>query len=577
MTAVGDEAPSLSVPQGASPHLLMELVECAPDGMLVADRRGRVLLVNRQIEVLLGYRRDELLGQPVELLLPERLRGRHLGHRAAFAATPEPRPMGSGAALPARRKDGTEVPVDISLAPLRGAGEEVVAVVVRDATQRVRVQAELERLALHDALTGLPNRALLIDRLESALARQQRIGGGVGVMFLDVDRLKWVNDTLGHEAGDLMLVAVAERVGGILRPTDTVARIGGDEFVVLVEQVPDRAELEQLASRMLAAVRAPLRVGGRQLAPSVSAGLSFVEHGRVDAAAALREADAAMYGAKRNGRDRFETYGAEEQTAARDVLALYGELRAAVEAGDVDVVYQPVVDLRDDSTWGIEALVRWTSPTVGDVDAQEVVALAERSNLILDLDALVLDRACGFVASLELPTPLRLGVNLSGRHLVDGDLTTYVAHALRHARMSPAGLWIEVTETEELAQAEPESKLRALMDLGVTVAVDDFGKGFSSLSRLRDLPVGIIKLDQAFVPGLESDYKAQAMLSAVVALAGALGVTLIVEGIETAAQRDTVVRLGCVFAQGYHLAPPMSGADLRQHLVRAVPAQRPGR
>jgi EAL domain-containing protein (putative c-di-GMP-specific phosphodiesterase class I) len=299
----------------------------------------------------------------------------------------------------------------------------------------------------------------------------------------------------------------------------------------------------------------------------VSVGLALGRPGRVEAPALIREADAAMYQAKRNGRDRFELFRVEHRPEALDDLEVYAELRGAIDTGAVEVVYQPVVDLRDGSTWGVEALIRWTSPTVGVVDAERIIALAERSNLILELDALVIDRACAFVAACELPTPLRLGVNISTRHLSAGGLPGVVQRALRRSGLAPGALWLELTETEELASADVTDQLRALLDLGVSVAIDDFGKGFSSLSRLRHLPFGLVKLDGAFVVGLEGDYKAQAMLSAVVSLAGALGVTLVVEGVETEGQRATLTRLGCAFAQGYHLVPPLSAEGLRSYLA----------
>lgn len=554
-------------PGQVSCELLTELVESAPDGMLAVDAEGRILLVNRQIELLLGYRRDELLGRPVELLLPQRFRATHVEHRTTFLEKPELRPMGAGAALPVLRKDGTETFIDLSLAPLTEAGPAAVAVVLRDATARVRAQAELERLALHDGLTGLPNRALLTDRLTGALARRVRAGAHVGLMFLDVDRLKWVNDTLGHAAGDTLLTAVARRVEGVLRPADTVARVGGDEFVVLVDEVPGVEELRELADRTLAAVRAPLRLGHRELQPSVSVGLALGRPGQVEAPALIREADAAMYQAKRNGRDRFELFQVEQHPEGGNDLELYAELRGAIDTGAVEVVYQPVIDLRDGSTWGVEALIRWTSPTVGEVEPSRIISLAERSSLILELDALVIDRACAFVAACELPTPLRLGVNISTRHLSAGGLPGVVQRALRRSGLAPGALWLELTETEALASADVTHQLRELLDLGVCVAIDDFGKGFSSLSRLRDLPFSLIKLDSAFVVGVEGDYKAQAMLAAVVSLAGALGVTLVVEGVETEAQRATLARLGCAYAQGYHLVGPLSAEALRSFLT----------
>ncbi|MBK5307169.1 MAG: GGDEF domain-containing protein [Frankiaceae bacterium] len=285
--------------------LLAQLVECAPDGILAVDDEGSILLVNQQVELMLGYRREELINQPVEMLLPDRFRAAHAGYRREFAASPAVRPMGGGGRLRARRKDGTELDVEISLAPLRIGSRTIVGAVIRDITDRAHALADLEHRALHDPLTGLPNRALLMDRLRTALSRQERAGGGTGVLFLDVDHLKAVNDSLGHAAGDALLTSVSERIGAVLRPADTLARLGGDEFVVLTEQVPAMPELCELSERVLTAVRVPLDHAGHDLHPSVSIGVAFARPGRSDADQLLRDADAAMYRAKRARRGSF--------------------------------------------------------------------------------------------------------------------------------------------------------------------------------------------------------------------------------------------------------------------------------
>lgn len=551
---------------GSEQQLLDELVESAPDAMVVVDGAGRILLANRQTEALFGYAREQLTGQPIELLVPERCRDVHTHDRRDYIDSPVLRPMGLGRALHARRYDGTEFPVEISLAPLHLADGIAVAAVVRDVTDRIQVQQELERLALHDQLTGLANRGLVMEQLQRSLARRGR-SGRVAVAFVDLDRLKWVNDTLGHEAGDRLILCVAERLRQVLRPSDTLGRFGGDEFVAVVEDIGGQDELVALAQRMLAAVRAPMLLAGRELRPTVSLGLALAEEGlTVDAL--IHDADAAMYRAKRRGRDRFEIYEASGDEEAQADLDLHADLSRAVQAGELHVHYQPVLDLRSDQVWGVEALVRWAPPEHGSVDTEQLIALAERTSLILELDALVLHSACRDLTRLPERLVPRVGVNISARHLTFGDLPKLVRSALATSRLAPHRLWVELTESEQLTHAEVLPVLEEVQRLGVTLAIDDFGTGFSSLSRLRDLPVRVLKVDRSFSASITGDYRAEALVAAVVGLGHALGQDVVVEGVETAEQLAVLRRLGCDLGQGYHWARPMPLAELRSWAQR---------
>jgi diguanylate cyclase (GGDEF)-like protein/PAS domain S-box-containing protein len=551
---------------GSEARLLDELVESAPDAMVVVDDGGRILLANRQTESLFGYPREELTGRPIELLVPDRLRSTHRQDRADYTDSPVLRPMGLGRTLHARRRDGSEFPVEISLAPLHLADGLAVAAAVRDVSDRIQIQQELERLALHDQLTGLANRGLVMEQLQRALARRARTGR-LAVAFVDLDRLKWVNDTLGHEAGDRLIVCLAQRLRQVLRPADTLGRFGGDEFVAVVEDLAGPDELVALAQRMLTAVRAPLLLSGRELRPTVSLGLALAEEG-MDADTLIHDADAAMYRAKHRGRDRFEVYepSGDEQTQAD--LDLHADLSRAVHGDRLPVHYQPVLDLRDDTLWGAEALVRWTSPQHGPVDALRVITLAERTSLVLELDACVLRRACRDLARFPEELVPRVGVNISARHLTFGDLPQLVRTALAASRLAPHRLWLELTESEQLTHDEVLPVLAELERLGVTLALDDFGTGFSSLSRLRDLPVRVLKVDRAFSTSIASDYRSEALVAAVVGLGHALGQDVVVEGVETAEQLAALHRLGCDLGQGYHWARAMPADELREWALR---------
>ena len=545
---------------GAERQLLDELVESAPDAMVVVDASGCILLANRQTETIFGYPRHQLVGQQIELLVPERLRSAHTHDRTGYTDAPALRPMGVGRTLHARRRDGTELPVEISLAPLHLQRGVAVAAVIRDVSDRIQMQQQLERLALHGQLTGLANRGLVMEQLHRALARRHRTGR-TAVAFADLDRLKWVNDTLGHDAGDRLIVAVAQRLQQVLRPSDTVGRFGGDEFVAVIEDVAGPAELLALGDRVLAAVRAPLALGDRELLPTISLGLALAGD-NAEADALVHDADAAMYRAKRRGRDRFEIYEPSGAQEAQADLDLHADLTRAVRDGALQVSYQPVLDLRTGAVWGAEALVRWAPPQHGDVDAPRLIALAERTSLILDLDAVVLHRACRDLAQLPEQQVPRVGVNVSARHLVVGDLPGLVRRALADSRLAPHRLWLELTEGEQLAHAAVAPVLEEVQQLGVRLAIDDFGTGFSSLARLRDLPVRMLKVDQALVAPVAGDYRSEALIAAVVGLGHALGQDVVVEGVETPEQLAVLRRLGCDLGQGYHWSRPLPLAEL---------------
>lgn len=539
-------------------RLLAELVDSNPDAMVVVDELGLIVLANKRVEALFGHAPDDLLGQPVELLIPERQRPAHRSARAGYAKAPTQRPMGAGAELRARRRDGSEFPVEVSLAPLHVNDRTAIAAVIRDVSERHAAQANLEWLALHDGMTGLANRPLLLDRLKTTIARGVRAARPAAVFFLDIDRLKWVNDSLGHDAGDALLLAVAQRLSRTVRPHDTVGRVGGDEFVAVVEDVEDA---RALAERMLAAIGEPLTLLGREIRPQVSLGIVILDRVGAEPAAVLRDADTAMYRAKRRGRGRYELFQdhwRDEDIADFDLLIA---LEKAVVDEDVDVHYQPVLHAVTGHVWGVEALVRWTGPN-GPMSAQRVVGLAEQSKLILELDELVMMRACRQIAEIRPDGPLRVGVNVSARHLSTGDLPGLVKRSLALSGLAPDRLWLELTESERLTEGDGLAILREIAATGVVIAIDDFGTGFSSLSRLRDLPVSLLKIDKSFVAHTGDDDRGPALLAAMVGVGHALGLTVLAEGIETPEQATTLQLLGSELGQGFHWSAALSIADL---------------
>ncbi|HEY3240413.1 MAG TPA: EAL domain-containing protein [Acidimicrobiia bacterium] len=435
----------------------------------------------------------------------------------------------------------------------------------QDITNQKTTEEALTRLALQDPLTTLPNRALFLDRLALALRRQERGGRIVAVLFVDLDRFKAVNDTLGHFAGDLLLVAVAERLGRILRPGDTIARLGGDEFAVVCEGLGGPAGAEEIADRILNCLAAPVLVEGQEVIASASIGIAISEPGATPDTM-LRDADTAMYEAKDAGRNRFHVFdpASRARTLARHRRA--EELRVALDRSELRLCYQLEVDLAEEATTGVEALVRWQHPTLGLLPPSEFIDVAEETGLVVPLGDWVLREACRELARRDPnanPGGLRLSVNLSARQLGVPELIDTVRNTLNETGLDPSRLCLEITES--VLMDDVGSSIEALLDLkalGVRLAIDDFGTGYSSLSYLRRFPVDVVKLDRSFVAGMGVDPAATAIVAAVVNLAHALGIVVVAEGVETEAQLVALRALRCDRAQGYYWNRPLPAGEL---------------
>ena len=558
-----------------------DLLETAPDGIVIVDGDGRIVLVNRQTEKLFGWSRDHLVGQSVEVLLPERFRARHLVHRQAYSASDlELRPMGADLDLYARRADGTEFPVEISLSPLRTEQGVWVSAAVRDVSERKLAQLQLAHQAVHDALTGLPNRVLVAERLDQALARSSRTGCEVAVLFIDLDRFKLVNDSRGHAAGDELLVAVADRLRRVVRTGDTVARFGGDEFVVVCEDQTAAFEASLVAGRIIDALHEPVVIDGQEIFLSASIGIAVAD-GTGGSDSLLRDADSAMYRAKEKGRARCEFFDATMRTEAIAHLETQSALHRAIERDELRVFYQPVVDLDTGVVAGVEALVRWDHPQHGLVAPASFVPLAEETGLIVPIGAWVLAETMAQLAhwrERSWGAALTANVNLSARQLRQPDLIPALMEALLTNRLEPGALCLELTETTFMEDAGGHREMLAgIQGLGVGLAIDDFGTGYSSLTYLKRFPVSVLKIDQAFVRGLGEDASDTAIVRSVIDLAHALGLVVVAEGVETSDQVAHLRELGCDLAQGYFFARPQPAADLERLLDAGTITVHPAR
>ena len=460
----------------------------------------------------------------------------------------------------------------LRITPFGGDWPPHAVVAHEDITQRKLVEEQLLHSALHDTLTGLPNRALFLDRLQHLLRRSQRRNEfSFAVLFVDLDRFKLVNDSLGHVAGDELLVGTARRLESCLRPGDTIARLGGDEFVILLDEVGDISDATRIAERIHRELEEPFRVAGQEVFTSASIGITLSATGYSTPGDVLRDADTAMYRAKAQGRARHEVFDREMHAQALAQLRIENDLRRALERRELRVFYQPIVELESQRITGFEALLRWQHPQLGLVPPARFIAVAEDTGLILPIGEWVLREACRQMAewtrSLEPDAPLTVNVNISGRQFQRGELLDLIRDVLADAQLPGNRLKLEITESVLLQNPRATAEMIAeLREMGIAVCIDDFGTGYSSLSYLHRLAVDALKIDRSFVQELDGD--GLELVRTILALAEGLGVEAIAEGVETPTQVARLRQLGSRFGQGYLFSEPVD-AELATGLLYA--------
>ncbi len=558
---------------------LAEAQRIARIGSWEWDLRTEVLASSAELRRLIGFEPglrpatpDELFAHVLaeDMTLAERAVEEAVESLGPFNFEVRVRPPGEDVRWLAVR-GSVEVDEDGTPARLVGTSQDVTDS-KRAEEQSGILLAELAHQALHDALTGLPNRALLLDRLDHALAQVSRTGSAVAVLFLDLDRFKLVNDSRGHAAGDQLLVRVAERLRQVGRPADTVARFGGDEFVMICQDAGVVGHAMHVADRVAEAFLPPFPLGTDDMFLNVSIGIA-VSDGRTSAAELLRNADAAMYQAKEHGRGRCEFFDETMRTEAAARLDVQTALHWAINRQEMLAHYQPLVDVRTGLPVGVEALVRWVHPTRGIVAPSEFVKLAEESGLIVPIDLAVMEQAteqCARWPAAPSGARLNVSANLSIHHLRHPGLLGHVRSVLDASGLDPSSLCLELTESVLLEDVDRHMRtLLELRALGVRLAIDDFGTGFSSLTYLKRFPVDVVKIDRSFVAGLGTDASDTAIVRSVIDLAHALSLQVVAEGVERPEQLDALRSLGCDVAQGFLFSPPRPAAELLHWLAAA--------
>ena len=542
------------------------------EGVCAVSRSGQITFMNPAASSMLGWGVIEDLG---DLELSPDL---DVGPRApSFVLQPATRAMATGDTISSydtrfQRADRSFIDVAFTVSPIIDSDGPTGAVLVfRDITERKAFEEQLARHAFHDALTGLPNRRLFLDHLDHALRRSQRSQERHAVLFVDVDRFKMINDSLGHHAGDSLLIAMAKQLQAVLRPGDMLARFGGDEFTILLEAVNATEDAIIAAQRILDCLHEPISLAdGHEVVASVSIGIALTspDKSRDDV---LHDSDVAMYQAKARGRGGHYAVFDVEAMGVRSAerIDLEGALRRALERDELEVYYQPLFSIADRRLVGAEALVRWNHPERGLLDPEQFIALAEDTGLILPLGRIVLEQACRQARTWReaLGVSVSVGVNLSARQFQHAGLADEIEAILHFTGVDPSQICLEITESLAMDDVERTSEVLARLKLlGVRLAIDDFGTGYSALGYLASFPIDVVKIDRSFVEGVDKDPVKSAIVSAVITLSQAIGSTTVVEGVETNAQLLHLQSLGCQLAQGYYLARPLTGRALEDLL-----------
>lgn len=552
-----------------SENKFRSVIESASDAIILADGRGTIISWNRAAERIFGYSEQEALGSTLQLIIAKRYREAHQIGIERYLATREPHILGRTVELQGLNKDGTEFPIEMSLAAWDEGGAIFFSSIIRDITERKQIEEKMNRMVYRDPLTGLPNRHLLNDRLALALDQAEANMQTIGIMFLDLDRFKVINDTLGHAVGDLLLIEVAKRIQSAIAKADTLSRQGGDEFVVLLPNTND-SEITHKAKSILATFTRSFVLGDHEMFVTPSIGISLYPTDGRDIETLIKNADTAMYRVKEQGKNSIQFYTPDMNEAVSKKMQLEIGLRKGMERNEFRVFYQPQVEVSTGRMIGVEALVRWHHPEWGHIPPVEFIPLAEETGLIIPLGEWVLREACRQMKAWQNEgyPPLRVAVNISSRQFHQTNLVEMIRLILAETGLEPAYLELELTESIIQDSKYAIATMHELKTMGIHMSIDDFGTGYSSLSYLKQFPIDSLKIDKSFTMNIFEDTKDAALVHTIIGMAHDLELKVIAEGVETQEQLQFLQRYACNEAQGFYFSSPVSGEELSKLLEK---------
>ena len=551
---------------------LRAIVATAMDAVVQIDAQGVVTGWNGQAESIFGWAPSEAIGQTLhQMIIPQQYREAHIQGLKHFLASGQGPFLNKRLEITALHRDGREFPVELTISPTRWYDKIEFCAFVRDITERKQSEQFILHLATHDALTGLPNRHLLSDRIQQALVQVQRENRQAAVLFIDLDQFKTINDSLGHEVGDLLLKEVAQRLVANLRSRDTVARSGGDEFVVVLPDIRDAQEAASVAQKLLAALIAPYQISENVLRTSASIGAAIFPEDGENAETLLKNSDLAMYYAKERGRNNCQFFTQKMNRVVAERHALGTDLHQALGRGELDLNFQPIVDMGSGEMVSMEVLLRWNHPQRGLIPPKQFISLAEEIGLIVPIGEWVLYAACTQLKAWQQQGYVvpRLAINLSVKQFQQKNLVETITRILDETGVEPRFIELEITESLLMENTDDVANtLRQLTAMGLEIAIDDFGTGYSSLNYLKRFPISSLKIDRSFVMDISNDPDDTAIVIAIIALAHSLQMKVIAEGVETGQQLAFLRHQGCDQYQGYDFSVPLAAAEVVSKLLQ---------
>ena len=577
ISALQSERKLVEVALRKSEQKFRAVIEGALDGIITIDAKGKIVEFNPAAEQIFGYKKAAVLGKPLgDIIIPPSHRQMHEDKHSAYVATGKKHVFDQRLEFNAMRADGTEFPVELTIIALKDGSDSMVTGFVRDISLQKSTQLEIEKIAYYDILTGLPNRRLLIDRFHHAAVTTARLQNNGAMLFIDLDNFKLLNDTKGHEVGDALLRAVATRICSTLREGDTIARLSGDEFVVILENLDGtlsvaESQASDVAEKLLQALSQYYTLGQFEFSTSCSIGITLFNNHIIAFEEHLRNADIAMYQAKANGRNTYCFYDISTQRAVDRRFAIEAELHTAIKNEELTLHFQSIVNVNQ-QVIGAEALLRWNSASLGEVGPAEFIPIAEKTNQILMIGNWVLRSACLQIqawSSRPHLQDLRISVNISAKQFLDTHFISYLQSCITEFGINPDSLKLELTETAVIDNIEDViRKFKIISAMGVRISLDDFGMGYSSLGYIKKLPISQIKIDLSFVHDMLTDSNDAAIIQMILAIGKTIHCNIVAEGVENIAQFEALKDFGCEYFQGYYFCKPVNADTFERQLNR---------